>query len=135
MDKKSKILLWVFFIFILASVSFSFYRYMIKRDYAISAETACDPVVQKCYVRDCEEEVDGTGCDTLAEGEKVYYYTIVERNYRNIDCQTGDLRCVEVLPCTEGEADCAEIVCEGEGCSEEIGGTAEGVPQDTGNEN
>ena len=118
MDKKSKILLWVFFSLILVSIALSFYRYMIKKDYVISAEAACDPKAQKCYVRNCEEDKEGTGCDTLTEGQKSYYYTMIERNYRNIDCQSGDKRCTEVLPCQEGERDCREVLCVGKECSE-----------------
>ena len=113
MDNKSKNLVGVFFILIIISIIFSYYRYIIKHDYVISSEAACDPGLQKCFVRNCEEEAAGVGCDALAKGEKNYYYKIVERNYRDIDCKNDvDPRCVEALPCQVGERDCREIMAE-----------------------
>ena len=111
-DKKSKILLLVFILFILGSVAATYYRIFVKKDYIISAEMDCDPLEENCFVWECDPESnkEGEACTGNPE-EDVWYYKIIHRKAFNIPlCDPNNEDC-EALVCPEGEADCEEIQC------------------------
>jgi len=112
MDKKSKILILVFLLLIVASVAVTYYRIFIKRDYIISAEMDCDPLEENCYLWICDPAVDGEGYCTGDPEEDTWYYKILNRKAYNIPmCDPSDEEC-EALMCPEGEADCEILNCE-----------------------
>jgi len=114
MDKKSKILMWVFIIALIISVGVTYYRYVIQRDYLIFAHAPCDPKTESCFYYECEE--DDLECE-------IEYYKKIEKKAFNIElCDSEDPEC-QPLVCKEGEADCEITSCseenleEGELCS------------------
>lgn len=79
MDKKSKIIISLFFGIAVVSVILTYYKIMIKKDYLISAETGCDPETDKCFARTCDPKIDETCSGD--PNERVFYYKIVNKNY------------------------------------------------------
>lgn len=84
---------------ILIVVVNSFYMYFYKQNYPFIVETKCDPEVETCSYRDCENEPDICPPNGLS-----YYkeYTINARDYKyceNEDCE---------LACKEGVINCVE---------------------------
>lgn len=116
MDKKSKILIAVLLVLILASVGYTFYKIMIKRDYVISAQVDCDPYEEKCFIWECDPESseEGEACTGDPE-EDIWYYQIVKRNAANIpNCDPNDENC-DALTCDPAlEKDCEIILCDEE---------------------
>lgn len=108
MDKKSKVLLWIFALLIAVSVGVTYWRIMIKKDYIIEAQADCDPALETCFVYECDPEAEE--CTGNPE-EDIWYYKIVRRNAANIPlCDPADENC-EALTCPEGEAECEMVLC------------------------
>lgn len=124
LDGKSKILFAVLTLFIIGSAIFTFYKYIVKRDYIIQAATDCDPESEACFVWECDPEsmVEGEACTGVPDND-IWYYKLIERKAYNIpDCDPDDEDC-DALVCEENEKDCQEILCdmenvpEGETCN------------------
>ena len=120
MDKKSKILFWVFGILLAVSVCATFYRYVIKKDYIIMAHVKCDPQVESCFYTPCE------GADCPAQ---IDYYKIINKKAFNIALCDPNVEGCNPLVCKDGEKDCTIISCStstisnGEECSTSSGGS------------
>jgi len=141
MDKKSspktdqslagKIFFLVFFLLIAGSVAVTYWRIMVKRDYIISAQMACDPVTETCFVSSCDPESDEE-CANTPEEERTTYYKTINKNAKNIPpCDPYKNECPEELSCESGEEDCEIILCdaenvpEGEECNDPVAYAAE----------
>jgi hypothetical protein len=116
MDKKSKILIWVFVIALIISVGTTYYRYVIKRDYIIFAHVECDPKTESCFYAPCE------GMDCPAEADIEYYKKINKKAFNIELCDSESPDC-KPLVCQLNEADCEITSCteenveDGESCS------------------
>ena len=117
----------VFFLLIIGSVAFTFYRIYIRMDYQILAETSCEPKTDKtgaCFVRELEvatttpEGVEATTTETT-------YYRLISKKAATIstcEVSTEKLGCNEELTCLDGERNCSYEYCtdkntpEGEAC-------------------
>jgi hypothetical protein len=122
MDKKSKILLAVFFALIIISVGITYYRTIVKRDYIVEAQTDCDPYTEACFVWQCDpgSTEEGVACTGDPETD-VWYYKIAKRNAENIpECDPEADETCDPWTCVEGEKDCSEILCD-EATAEEQG--------------
>jgi hypothetical protein len=126
MDKKSKILLLIFFLLIVGSVAFTYYRIMVKRDYIITAQTDCDPYTENCFIWECDPEssVEGEACTGDPEVD-IWYYKNAKRSASRIPaCNPEEDETCQPWICDEGEKDCEEILCseetvpEGENCND-----------------
>jgi len=125
LDRKSKILFVVIGLLIIGSVAVTFWRYMVKRDYIVQAQTDCDPTTENCFIWECDpaSTVEGEAC-TGDEETDIWYYKIVHRNAKNIPlCDPNDENCT-ALVCDPDEKDCSEELCsesnvpEGETCND-----------------
>ena len=111
MDKKSKILLFIVGLAIIASVGVSFYKYVITKNYQIFTEIPCDPAIDNCFVRTAEDNSTST-------------YKLLSRQASNIPlCDpVSDTNCRALL-CEQNEPNCEITTCsaedlpEGESCS------------------
>lgn len=114
MDKKSKILLAVFFLLIVGSVAFTYYRIMIKKDYLISSQVDCDPYAEKCFIWNCDPESDVEGEACIGDPEMdIWYYKIVERNASRIPlCDPEVDEDCEPFLCEAEESECGETLCD-----------------------
>jgi hypothetical protein len=112
LDRKSKILFVIIGILIVGSVAVTFWRYMIKRDYVVQAQTDCDPTTENCFIWKCDpaSTVEGETCTGDPETD-IWYYKIIHRNAKNIPlCDPNDENCA-ALVCDPGEKDCSEEFC------------------------
>lgn len=117
MDKKSKILMWIFVGALIISVGVTYYRYVVKRDYIIFAHAPCDQTIESCFYTPCEEG------DTECVPADVEYYKKINKKAFNIElCDSENPEC-QPLVCQPNEKDCEITSCsednieEGEACS------------------
>lgn len=112
MDKKSKILLWVFTALIIGSVAVTYWRIMIKKDYVIEAQTDCDPYAEKCFIWECDPSstVEGEAC--TGTEDDIWYFQVARRNAANIPlCDPEKDETCDPWTCGENEADCETEFC------------------------
>ncbi len=114
----------IFALLIIGSVSATFYRIVILKDYQIEAEVSCDPTVESCFY------YEGVICEDGAVEcipEESYSYKFISKKASEIykcDLTEEKIGCGEELFCTEGEEDCSYTYCnpndlaEGENCAE-----------------
>jgi len=136
-DKKSKILFIIIGLLIVGSVAVTFWRYMIRRDYIVQAQTDCDPTTENCFIWECDpaSTVEGEACTGDPESD-IWYYKIIHRNAKNIpNCDPNDENCT-ALVCDPGEKDCSEELCtdenvpEGESCSDPVQYNIDNPPEE-----
>jgi hypothetical protein len=114
MDTKSRILFWVLALLIVASVSVTYYRIMIKRDYVIESQFDCDPYEKACFVWQCDptSTVEGEACKGNPD-EDIWYYALAKRKAANIPlCDPKVDENCDPWTCSEGEKDCSETFCD-----------------------
>ena len=108
MDKKSKILFFVFGSIVIASFTISFMRYIVFQDYLVEMSIDCDPSRESCFVYECdpvEEE-----CSEDPE-EDIWYYKILEKKaYAFPECFSHG-ECYEEIMCLPEERNCSVILC------------------------
>ncbi len=109
-NSRSNTIFWiVFFLLLLGSVAFTYYRIVVKRDYLISAEADCDPYTEECFVYNCDPQTEE--CTGNLEEDTSYYKIIKKKAYNIPDCDPNtDENCV--IACNEGEEDCSYELCE-----------------------
>lgn len=113
MDKKSKILFWVIGLLIVASVSVTYWKLMIKKDYVIESQIDCDPYIEKCFVWECDpaSTVEGEACTGDPEND-TWYFQVAKRNASMIPlCDTENDETCDPWTCSEGEKNCNQIFC------------------------
>lgn len=124
-DRKSKVLFAILAILIAGSVTVTYWRYMVQRDYVVESQIDCDPETEKCFIWQCDPEstVEGEQCTGVPDND-IWYYKIFRRNAKNIpDCDPTDENCPAYV-CGEEEQDCAEELCtvenvaQGEECND-----------------
>jgi hypothetical protein len=103
-ERKHNIFLYVLFGGVLIAVASSFYFFYFKKDYNFIIETKCNPEMETCFYRDCENSLDGCPPNNLS-----YYnqYTIKARDFNaceNEDCTfaciTRVINCIKI-ECTQ----------------------------------
>lgn len=121
-NKSNVIFFVIFFLLIFASIAVTFNKFVIKKDYQIIAEVSCNPQVERCFVYECDSEIEE--CTGNPE-EDVSYYKYVSKNAGTIySCERTrqKIGCNEELSCLRGEAKCFYTYCdsnnlqEGEKC-------------------
>lgn len=120
MDKKSKVLLAIFCVAVVASVSITYYRYIIKRDYYIRLQAECDPAVENCFAYECDPALDAECPEDTKE--RVSYYKYIEKKVYNLSKCSPDVENCPAPTCV-GDSFCREFLCdenslgEGEYCA------------------
>ncbi len=129
----SKLFLIIFSLLLIGSVSLTFWRIIINKDYIISAEQDCDPYTEACFIYTCDPEQDTTCSKDPAE--QTSYYKLIHKNAKNIPfCNAQKDECPAKLSCEEGEAECEYIYCSpetatnGEECVDPIKYSADNPP-------
>ncbi|MFZ3031839.1 MAG: hypothetical protein WA082_02280 [Candidatus Moraniibacteriota bacterium] len=105
MDRKSKLIFWIFFVSLAFVITLLFAKFYILRDYTLKAEVECDPQTEICFERLCMEECEQ---DALPE-----YYKIQMVQASDVSlCDPHWQECPEI--------DCSSVAsCFEEYCSEE----------------
>jgi hypothetical protein len=113
MDKKSKILLGILFLLIIASVAVTYWRIMLQKDYVIENQIDCDPYAEKCFIWECDPT--STDEEEKCKGdieEDIWYYQIAKRKAANIPlCDPEKDEKCDPWTCGEGEKDCSQTFC------------------------
>jgi len=101
-ERKHNIFLYVLFGGVLIAVASSFYFFYFKKDYNFIIETKCNPEMETCFYRDCENSLDGCPPNNLS-----YYnqYTIKARDFNA--CENEDC----TFACTTRVINCIKIEC------------------------
>lgn len=103
MDKKSRYLLYLLIILLVGSAIYKFYKFVIERDFIITAEISCDPEVENCFIWDCD--IADEECDQSP-------YKYITKNAKNAPlCDPYTDEGCEELFCSPGEADCEITIC------------------------
>ena len=111
-----KIFFIIFFMLLIGSVAFTYYKIVLKKNYLIEAQVDCDPETERCFVWECDPESveEGEVCTGDPEVD-IWYYKLVTKNAGNIPlCNPEEDENCTPLVCEEGEVDCAEILCNDE---------------------
>lgn len=110
MDTKSKIFFGILSGLILGSVAFSYYKFVIVRDYFITAQAQCDPASEACFTHYCDPETEEE-C-TGNQEEDTSYYKLIRRNASYMPvCSPSEEGC-EALVCPDGEPGCEMTLCD-----------------------
>jgi hypothetical protein len=112
MDIKTKTLVLIMGLLFFISFSLTAYRYLIKKDYIIQAETDCDPYTETCFIWECDINSSEEGEKCVGDSEAdIWYYKIIKRNASKIPlCDSTDENC-RALVCEENESDCEFTLC------------------------
>ena len=76
--KQNKIFFTILSLLIIASVGVTFYKIVINKNYQIAGETSCNPVTEKCFVRECDSSSGEKCIESL-----MYYKKISKKNILN----------------------------------------------------
>lgn len=101
-DYKRNIFLYVLIAGVLISIATSFYFFYLKKDYDFIVETECNPEMEVCFFRDCENSLDGCPPNNLS-----YYneYTIKAKDFSS--CKDED--CSDA--CLNNTIECVKTEC------------------------
>lgn len=110
-EKKSDWFLWLIGLSCLTVIAVSFYFFYFQKDYDFIVETACDPLKEECFQRDCTNP-DDCPPNGLSSFKR---YSLKASDFQfceNEDCTTA---------CESGQINCERIKCEedidfGESC-------------------
>ena len=125
LDRKN---MWFYIIFgflVVASITVTFCKIVVLKDYQMMAETSCNPATEKCFVRTCDPTTDDT-CPTDTAAQTTYYKNISKSAATIYKCEqtVEKLGCDADLSCTPNEPDCSYTYCtatnvpDGEACSD-----------------
>jgi hypothetical protein len=103
MDTKNKIFIACTIVLVVASISATYYRIFIEKDYSMKSHVACDPKTESCFVEACDQDVD---CSPS-------YYKIVIKNTKDLYRQCGNIAddCEAASTCSPTEDGCQVIYC------------------------
>lgn len=99
----NKFLVTLFILTFLAAIGACYYRYYHQKDYNYLVEASCDPTVERCFVRDCENPDDcpPNGLSVYKEFHvKAYDFARCQDNSCKQECESGTIRC-EAISCEE----------------------------------
>lgn len=94
----------------ITSIGYTYYRYMIQRDFLVHVQVECNPVVESCFAAPCEVSGVADACVTTDSGDSVMYYKyLLKKAYLFPDCDPQSEDCA--YPTCEGDKSCTTIVC------------------------
>lgn len=97
-------LLFVVIVFLLVlTISATYYRYFVLKDYTIISEIDCDPQVESCFVYLCDPEYEE--CTGDPEEDTWYYKHFYRKASATPLCDPESEGCA-ALVCTEDEGGC-----------------------------
>ena len=112
-NKKNMWFYIIFAVLMLGSVTATFLKYYVYKDYQIEAQVSCDINTEKCFQTACDNTVESS-CATTTDGTSVSYYKKISKNASSVmTCENSKEKtgCTGELSCTSGEKDCAVMYC------------------------
>lgn len=112
-NKGNKIFFTILALLIFISVSITFYKIVILKDYQIVDQVSCNPKIEKCFVSTCDPSTDDT-CPASTTEQTTYYKKISKNADTIYLCEktTEEIGCKDELSCTPGEKNCSYIYCD-----------------------
>lgn len=108
MDKKAKIVFFLFILSVLILVFFLYKKHFLDKDYLIFAEIPCDPSLESCFVSLCNS--DEEECAGVLE-EDTTYFKKLERHAELIpSCDPNREGCF-VAQCDAENVGCGITLC------------------------
>lgn len=106
----SRVLTVVFVLAVLGSVGFTYYRYMVQKDFLVKYQTPCEPSEEACFVYECDATADE--CTGNPEEDTTYYSLMYRKAYNIPECDTGvEGDCDDAYVCPDGEEGCSMVTC------------------------
>lgn len=95
--------LYALIVIILIIGAISYVRFMIKNNYIISYEGACDPVTKVCFIG-CEDD----------ECTQTHYYAKMQKYAQDLyaECGADVVDCSAANECLPGDRDCSVTYCD-----------------------
>lgn len=109
MDSKAKMLFVIFLLSVLSLAFFAYEKYILNKDYLISAEIPCDQLRETCFVYHCDPETEQ--CSGISEEDTSYYKKIEKLASTYPSCDTNKENCL-VSDCGVGDSDCVMTPCD-----------------------
>ncbi len=103
MDLRSKIVIVLFFVLLVAAAIWKYQVYFVERDYLIYNQIACDPTEESCFAYLCEEDDEECDDTPYKKIEKYASNIAVCDEYAREDCPE--------LTCEESEFGCIVTAC------------------------
>lgn len=116
------ILFYGLIFFIILSGSVSYYRFLVKHDYVVSYEGACDPTQKRCFIG-CKDD----------ECTKTYYYSHMQKYAPDLYAECGEnvIGCEAANACLSSDRNCSVVYCESNGYEGECSGFVPTVEETT----
>jgi hypothetical protein len=106
------ILTIVFTISLFVAIGANFYKYIYTKQYDFLVEAACDPSIEKCFYRDCEQTNDCPP-NNLSVYKKYLLkgkdFPLCSDNSCKQECESGQIQCSLVL-CNESAGDVCKFL-------------------------
>jgi hypothetical protein len=120
MNSKDTIFWSVVAIILVGTTAYTYWHFVIARDFILVNYTDCDPTIERCFVWECDpESLDPEEQCTGDPEEDIWYYKIQRRIAANVpECDIEDDDC-EPFSCMTEEEGCEETVCTEEAAEEE----------------
>lgn len=116
MDKKSKIIVWFLFLFLVTSIILTFLKYVVFHDYFLDMKINCDPMIESCFRHECNSEWEDCASDVE---ENISYYKILTRKAYNVPACNFELSDCEWDKCALNEKECEIFECDSEEVTED----------------
>lgn len=129
MDTKSKLLITLFIVAVLAVTAWKYYVYVIRHDFVVYDQIECDPSIESCFAYECEENDEECDNAPFKKIERSAMSTTPCPNHKEGACET--------VACSESEKSCTEILCtedaleEGETCVQSEGADGDETADET----
>lgn len=122
-----KILLWIFFLLIIGTLGFTYWKFMVARNYVVVVQAECDPYSEKCFTHVCDPDpnMDGECTGDLVE-DTWQTKNISRMAYNMPECNPATDEACALLLCKEGEEKCFYDLCdesnvpEGDTCNDPV---------------
>ena len=102
---RTNFFFYILILFTAITGTFSYCRFMIRNDYIVEYEGACDPAIEKCFVG-CEDD----------ECIKEYYYSNIQKYAPEIykECGADITNCEKANVCLPEDHNCSITYCDPE---------------------
>lgn len=110
-DNHGKILTIVFVVTFIAAIVASFWRYYYTKNYDYLVEASCDPMMETCFVRDCENPDDCPPNQLSVYKQftvKAYDFPKCSDNSCKTQCESETIQCVLIVCDVEAGDECSE---------------------------
>lgn len=111
MNREIKIFFIGIILLVFGVTIFTYYKYVLAKEYKVTAQVPCDPTIESCFVYECDPENEE--CSDEDDPEP-FFYAILQRKARFIPLCNPSQESCEVAQCEEDEVECKRVLCDHE---------------------